>query len=511
MRFIDRTVAGIDISQDRISIVVLQKGQKGPELVKSVVAPMPRGAVKDGNIENPSLLCRAIRELKLNNRIQTRRAAVSLYAKSVIMQIIDMPKQMPQNIRQFVQNEIKHCVVLPNSDISLDFCGLSSAKRAVDKRVLAVAAERGRMVELARICAQAGFSVEAIEPSLLSYLRAVNSQKVTGKRDSLVLVAVLRENILTLCVLKKGAVNFVRTKKVSQAASESDDLSEWLTEEFSQITKFYDIEVSGNTDKWEITLFVDSTQLQHVSEEYLQSKIQAVTLQVRTMDDASMDTPVCDSKIVKDASPSPIAIGLAMKPLAKQEDIVRINLLPPEVEKAREVKRDSLIAANVVAALLLIMILAVDGPVWRTDRMSRNVSEKKAVVSGQNIEDTLEQHRVLDAKIRAIARRLDRITQISVLQKNINWTDLFDDVRKATPGTVRITRLSCEDGTKMLIEGLAISNEAVYSFVDLLEKSQSIASVALLGTREQDGNRKLITYQISCMINIRSDEVDDFS
>jgi Tfp pilus assembly PilM family ATPase len=43
MRFGDKTAAGIDISQDRISIVLLKSGKNGPELVKSVSAPMPQG------------------------------------------------------------------------------------------------------------------------------------------------------------------------------------------------------------------------------------------------------------------------------------------------------------------------------------------------------------------------------------------------------------------------------------------------------------------------------------
>ena len=50
MRFAEQTVAGIDISQESISIVLLKNGKNGPKLVKSAVAPMPAGAVKDGGI-----------------------------------------------------------------------------------------------------------------------------------------------------------------------------------------------------------------------------------------------------------------------------------------------------------------------------------------------------------------------------------------------------------------------------------------------------------------------------
>ena len=56
MKFAEKTVAGIDITQERISIVLLKYGKNGPKLVKSAVVPVPAGAVKDGNIVDAALL-----------------------------------------------------------------------------------------------------------------------------------------------------------------------------------------------------------------------------------------------------------------------------------------------------------------------------------------------------------------------------------------------------------------------------------------------------------------------
>ena len=38
MRFVEKTVAGIDITQERISIVLLKNGKNGPKLIKSEFA-----------------------------------------------------------------------------------------------------------------------------------------------------------------------------------------------------------------------------------------------------------------------------------------------------------------------------------------------------------------------------------------------------------------------------------------------------------------------------------------
>jgi Tfp pilus assembly protein PilN len=359
---------------------------------------------------------------------------------------------------------------------------------------------------------------------LLAYLRAIHEQKVAGKSGCNVLVAMLRgtdstcspQAVLALCVLKNGAIDFIRTKDMAESSGGSDDLNCWLAEELSEVVIFYDSEVSENTGKWEITVFVDSTlrldsgqassprvdaaQSPQAVEECIKSRIQAGRLQVRTIENAYTDTPVGGSAAGKDERPSPVAVGLAMKLLMAQSDDVKINLVPPQIVRAREAKRDALIAVNVIAAVLLIMVLAVRGFTLMAKKINRGIDAKKLVIAGQDTEIAVEQHRRFDAKLQVLSTRLDRLAQISASRRDVSWAELFDEIRKATPGSVRITSLSSQDGLRVLVSGLAMSNEAVNLFVNLLEKSQSIASVTLLETHEQEGQN--ITYQLSCKLAI---------
>jgi Tfp pilus assembly protein PilN len=88
---------------------------------------------------------------------------------------------------------------------------------------------------------------------------------------------------------------------------------------------------------------------------------------------------------------------------------------------------------------------------------------------------------------------------------------LLENIRKATPKEVRINGLYCGDGARMQIEGLAMSNEAINSFVSALEKSTDIASVTLLETSKQDGQKGFINYQISCKLSIKKGKADNVS
>ena len=50
--FSEKTVLGIDISNGRINLALLRRDDKAIKLLKTASAPVPEGAVKNGNIEN---------------------------------------------------------------------------------------------------------------------------------------------------------------------------------------------------------------------------------------------------------------------------------------------------------------------------------------------------------------------------------------------------------------------------------------------------------------------------
>jgi Tfp pilus assembly protein PilN len=375
-----------------------------------------------------------------------------------------------------------------------------------------------KVTELVHVLGRAGFSAELVEPAMLSYLRAISAKKITGKSGCNVLIAILRESSLVLCVLRNGVIDFVRTKETGRNSAASDDLCGWLADEIAEIQKFYSVDVVDNPGKWEVTVFADSAsspradkgQLPQDAEKRLKSKIQAGSLQVRTKNDAYLDTIFGGQTADQNSEqPSPVAVGLAMNLLMEQREDIRLNLMPPQIVRMKEAQRDALIAVNVVVALLLLMVLAVDGPAYMAERISRIAAAKESLVTEQNTDAMLERNQQLDARLQVLSNRLDTIAQISASHNDVNWAQLFENVRKATPKEVRINGLYCGDGAKMQIEGLAMSNEAINSFVSALEKSPDIASVTLLETSKQDTQKGFVTYIISCKLGVRSAKADN--
>ncbi len=492
-----KTALGIDISDSRISLALLRQNANGIELLKAASRPMPDGAIKDGNVEDPVVLSQAIKGLRAHNKIRgINRAGVSLLTKPAILQILDIPKGAPTNIRRLVRNEVKSCVALSGKEIAFDFCRIKSGQ-GQGSRLLAVATDGQKVAKLAEACSRAGLNAEVIEPPLLAYARALYAKKIEGKFDCDVLIAILRDNVINLCVFRKQTLDFVEMRSISGEKVDPDELCRWLAEEINAIIRFYDIEAADSSGKWEITVVADSILLPENVEEPLKAKIASASLQVRTDETACQDTLVAqDSSLEK---PSVIAIGLALGLLNINGSSLRINLLPPESAEVKSAKRHLLITANIIAAVLILMIFAAGGLSLMADKVNQNITRKKQTELSQDTYILLREQESLERQIGLLSERPARLKDILDSRYSLDWAGILEDIRSRTPGAVRITNLYSKGNNEMHLEGLALSYEAVRLFVKMLNESDYISSASLNMRREEKAGG-LVMYTINCSL-----------
>ncbi len=493
-----KTALGVDISNGRISLALLRQNANGIKLLKAASSPVPDGAIKDGNIEDPLILAQAIKALRTRNKISgINRTGVSLLSKPVILQILDVPKGAPANIGHSVQNEVKSCVALSGKEIAFDFCRIKSGQ-GQRSRVLAVATDSQKVAQLSEACSRAGLNAEVIEPPLLAYARALYAKKIEGKFDCDVLVAILRDGVLSLCVFKKQTLDFIGTRNISGEKAEPDELCRWLAEEINAIIRFYDTETADSSGKWEVTVVSESTLLPDDAEQSLKDKITSASLQVRTDETAYQDTLVAeDSRLEK---PSAIAIGLAMRLLNINGDSLKINLLPPESADVKSFKRHLLITTNIIAAILLLMILAASGLSRMANKVNKSIAHKKQTQLSQETHNLLVEQKLLEKQIRQLSDRPARLNSILSSRYALDWAHILEDVRNRTPKTVRITNLYSNENTRMYMQGEALSYEVVHLFVKMLNDSDYISSASLAETVKGEKAGGLVSYTINCSL-----------
>jgi Tfp pilus assembly protein PilN len=107
----------------------------------------------------------------------------------------------------------------------------------------------------------------------------------------------------------------------------------------------------------------------------------------------------------------------------------------------------------------------------------------------------------LDRQIKQMSDRPGRLSDILGSHNAVDWAKILKDIGVRTPKTVRITELRSKKGdSKIHLEGLALSYEAVSLFEDMLNKSQVVNSASVTDAERDDELDGLVRYSIDCLL-----------
>jgi len=123
----------------------------------------------------------------------------------------------------------------------------------------------------------------------------------------------------------------------------------------------------------------------------------------------------------------------------------------------------------------------------------------------KNTRALLDEQGLLNKQIANLSKNLNRMSVILSTGSFLRWAQILNDISLATPKTVRITKLSSEDNSKMLLEGQALSHEAIYLFVDMLNACRYVKSASLIGTKKDSKTAGCVNYSISCSLSNEKD------
>ena len=494
-----KTALGIDISDGLINLALLKKRKGGVKLLKVASGPVPDGAIKNGNIEDATALARSIKKLKARSKIRAQHAALSLVANPVLMQILDLPEKVPGNIGQFVRDEVKHYAILPRKNVVLDFCGIGSSVGSGGRRALVVATDSQKITDATKVLNRAGLNIDAIEPALVAYIRACYAKRIAERFDRNLLFAIVHRDVFSLCLFRNQTLCLVRTKRLEAEMRESERCCEWLVEEINAVLQFYELETFDKRAKWEVTL-VTSICNESVKQKItsLGNNIEGVELEVRTPENAYLDTSVADTNY--SGKPSAIAVGLAMKLLGFPSGNLNVNLLPPEIVKAKLAEKQTLVVTNVAVVILFLMILSIGFFSVKGKKAKAIVEQKRQMQLSQDIEALVSKQVLLSKQIADISENLDRMNTVLSAAPFLKWGPVLNGIKLSIPKAVQITNLFSKNNLELLLEGRALSSEAVYLFIDMLNACEHIESASLIGTKTDSRSGGLVRYSINCSL-----------
>jgi len=493
-----RTSLGIDISQSRISFALLKQAQGQVNILKADTAPTPEGAITDGHIIDPALLSKAIKKLLSKNGINKCSATISLTVKPSLLRLVDLPEDMPSNISQFVQSEIKHNAVFVGKETTHDYCGIPHTSDGRE-RIFICAAEKGGVSVLLKTVGLAKFGTDNIDPAMIASLRAIYGKRIRKKYDSNVLIAMIENSGVTTCVFRKESLDFIRSVDFDGDTIETQDCIECCKAEIDAVMQFYDIEVEDAEDDWEILLLLrdmdmDADQVQR-------------DMQTRFGEKTRL---CCDSTVYSDTivkpnekipSASLAAVGLALAPLETVRPNLNIDMIPSETRDSNAVRKLLLVTA-IVATSVLLVIFTISGAVGRRfGETEKSVEKQKqnAIVTGYK-KLIAEQERI-DIQIDKMSSIKESIDLILADDEGLHsWPDILDDIRNGVPSGLYITDIHDSKGREIIIEGKAVSVVAVHKLVEILGNSQCFQQAGIIEIGTSYTHPELIEYLIKCTV-----------
>jgi Tfp pilus assembly protein PilN len=479
---------GIDLGDRRISAVLVEKTEQGVRVVAAGTGELPLGDAKRPS-SSAKALSRLLRTLGRRAAARGVRTAVAVSTGSVIMRLLDLPKQMPANVSEFVDNELKQYVALSGRSMSSDFCGVGTGCGA-SRRLLAVAADAAEMEQVLGACRPAGVAVESVEPAALAYARAC----LAGEKDlryGHALIATLSRCNLVVCLLCNGTLDFVRIREVPLGMETPEALCAWVAEELNAVLRYCRTDAAGESPAWHARLAIHDAA-------YPKDRIaSALVLEpgVKTFTIADWR----ESSEAAGSSPSPVAVGAAMKLLDVEGDELRIDLTPPNVTRARSSSRRGLILANAAAVLFLGIFLVVQLLAKTTDAMNQRIQDVRVAEQLSTMPALVTQDRYVDAEILRMKRKLTGLEAVRT-RRDVDWPTVLSAVAQETPIAVCITHLACDDSESLSLKGLAVSAGDAKAFVQSLDGKAPFASVRLSHMQRRQAGADVVEYEIICTL-----------
>lgn len=138
----DKPVFGLDIGYNSISVMQLayEKNHQ-PRLQGYGTTEFNGSVIKDGVIEKPKVLIKALEELfahHITGRITTRRVAITIPSYRAFTRTINLPKLSPKDLRDAALSEAEQYVPMPLNDLYLDYEIIKTYKDSFDLLVVAI-------------------------------------------------------------------------------------------------------------------------------------------------------------------------------------------------------------------------------------------------------------------------------------------------------------------------------------------------------------------------------------
>ncbi len=491
------TSLGVDVAGSEVSAVLLRRTREAFRVLATARAALPAGTIEGGRVVDPAGLVKALRIVKDCRRRQGD-TVLSLPSDGTLTRIVPLVEEDPQEIARFVHEEVGQYAAFSGRKTASDFRVVAGVRKNVPGKVVVAAVDQAAVETLTHACRNVGISASVVEPPIIACIRVLRAATSRERLGPNVLLALLKDGVLTQAVLRKNVPDFVRTRSVDAGDGNLVERYGRVADEINAIIQF--CAVKGTTIP-SVVLISDGSELISVeAEEVVRSKVTSETVEIWTRDNLSEHLPIKPDIGEKG---SITALGLAMRALVDEPGNAEVNLLTNVADRAMAMQRHAVVTAIALAALLPVVTLATGGIRWMVGRMNDDIAAmgRAELERGDySLPVAVVELSEIEKRIAIISGQLDCLSRVSDLRLDLDWERLLNDVRAAVPAKVRLTELAVDGTALMQMEAISESEEAIAALVSNLNRSDLITQAELLQADRYDGAGGPIRYAIACTL-----------
>lgn len=172
-RWFRRSLVGVDIGSRAIKVIEVEA--QAPDRLRVIgvgSAETPPGALERGQVREPQLLARGIREALAQGKITQRRAALAVSAHLGFIRRLSFPHMPLKELRASIELQAERYIPFAHDGAVFDIHPLPSGDEQPEMSVVLAAAPRSTVTGLMTAARQAGLAAERVDLEPLALYRA---------------------------------------------------------------------------------------------------------------------------------------------------------------------------------------------------------------------------------------------------------------------------------------------------------------------------------------------------
>lgn len=212
---------GLDIGTDYVRAALIKPSGAGFTLSGYSRAPMPFGAVVEGEIVDPEAVASAIRSLWKSAGFKSKEVAIGLANQKVVVRLIDLPFMQKDELDGAIQYQAQDYIPIPVEEAILSYDVIGDYMTPADEHmmeVLLVAAQRDMIDSAVGAIDSAGLKLVRIDVSAFALVRALlgsENSLLPDEGEGATALIHITSGFTNIAVVERGVPRFTRVSSVA--------------------------------------------------------------------------------------------------------------------------------------------------------------------------------------------------------------------------------------------------------------------------------------------------------